>query len=100
MRLVWSPLALDRVEEIVEYIALNRPQAARDWVGGLFGTVHTLAMFPEKGRVVPEGGRADIRELICQRYRVIYTLDPTRGAILTVRHGRRILDLKEVQPEA
>lgn len=99
MRLVWSPLALDRVEEIFEYIALDRPQAARDWVGGLLDAVHTLVMFPEKGRVVPEVGRADIRELIYQRYRVIYKLEPKRVAVLTVRHGRRILDLKEVQTE-
>jgi plasmid stabilization system protein ParE len=90
---------LDRVEEIVNDIALDRPRAARDWVNGLFDTVHALTIFPEKGRVVPEVGRVDIRELIDQRHRVIYKLEPTRVAVLTVRHGRRILDLKDVPVE-
>jgi plasmid stabilization system protein ParE len=99
VKLVWSPLALDRVEHIVNFIALDRPRAAQHWVDGLFDTVHTLAQFPEKGRVVPELGRADIRELIYQGHRVIYRLEPTRIAILTVRHGRRNLDLDEVQIE-
>lgn len=99
MRVIWSPLALDRVEEIVDYIARDRPQAARDWVVGLFDTAGTLAMFPEKGRVVPEVGRAEIRELSYERYRVIYKVESTRVAVLTVRHGRRLLDLKDVQLE-
>ena len=97
MKLVWSPLALDRVEQIVNEIALDRPRAARNWVEGLFDVVHSLAQFPEKGRTVPEVGRADIRELIFQGHRVIYRVEPTRIAIVTVRHGRRNLDLKEVQ---
>jgi plasmid stabilization system protein ParE len=99
VRLVWSPLALDRVEEIVDCISLDRPQADRARVAGLFDTVRTLAMFPEKGRVVPKVGRQEIRELIHERYRGIYKAEPTRVAILTVRHGRRLLDLKDVQCE-
>lgn len=97
MRLVWSPLALDRVEQIAEYMALDRAQAGRDWVNGLFDRVNTLAEFPATGRVVPEAGRADIRELIYQKHRVIYRLEATRVAILTVRHGRQNLDLQEDQ---
>lgn len=95
MKLVWSPLALSRVEEIVEYIGRHRPGAARDWVAGLFENVSTLAMFPRKGRVVREVGRADIREIIYERHRVIYKLEATHVAVLTVRHGRRLLDLNE-----
>lgn len=97
MKLVWSPLALSRVEEIVEYIGHDRPGAARDWVAGLFEHVSTLATFPQKGRVVREVGRADIREIIYERHRVIYQIEATRVAVLTVRHGRRLLDLNEVQ---
>lgn len=96
MRVVWSPLALSRVEEIVEYIGRDRPGAAGDWVAGLFENVSTLAMFPKRGRLVREVGRADIREIIYERHRVIYKLEATRVAVLTVRHGRRLLDLTEV----
>lgn len=97
MKLVWSPLALSRVEQIAEYLGRDRPGATRDWVAGLFEHVSTLAMFPQKGRAVREVGRADIREVIYERHRVIYKLEATRVTVLTVRHGRRLLDQNEVR---
>ena len=39
MKLKWSPLALERVKEIAQYIALDKPSAAENWVDGLFETV-------------------------------------------------------------
>ncbi|MCH8533411.1 MAG: type II toxin-antitoxin system RelE/ParE family toxin [Saccharospirillum sp.] len=56
MRIVWSPLALERVEDIAQYIAEDKPGAAVEWVDGIFDTVERLADFPESGRVVPEVG--------------------------------------------
>jgi toxin ParE1/3/4 len=32
MKIVWSPLAIDRVSEIAEYIALDKPLAAANWI--------------------------------------------------------------------
>lgn len=58
MRIVWSPLALERVKDIAQYIAEDKPSAAVEWVDGIFDTVERLSDFPESGRVVPEvGGR-------------------------------------------
>lgn len=54
MRIVWSPLALGRVKDIAQYISEDNPQAAAQWVDGLFATVDRLSKFPESGRVVPE----------------------------------------------
>ena len=88
MRVVWAPIALDRVEEAARYIAQDRPQAAAKWIDGVFNSVRQLADFPESGRVVPEVGRPEIRELIYGRYRVIYRLEAKRISILTVRHQR------------
>jgi toxin ParE1/3/4 len=39
MKVVWSPLALQRVREHAEYIARDRPQAAEQWVDGIFAAV-------------------------------------------------------------
>ncbi len=89
MRVVWAPIALDRVEEAARYIAQDRPQAAAKWIDGLFGSVKKLASFPKSGRVVPEVGRPEIRELIYGQYRVIYRLEAKRISILTVRHQRQ-----------
>lgn len=96
MKVVWTPLAVDRASEITEHISLDNPTADSQWVEGLFKAVERLAKFPKQGRVVPEVGRSDIRELLYESYRVIYRVESKRVSILTVRHGRRLIDKKEI----
>jgi len=72
MRIVWSPLALERIGEIASYIAQDNPEAARLWVEDIFASVKNLSRFPESGRRVPEVRRKDLRELVMGNYRVIY----------------------------
>ena len=64
MRIIWSPLAVEQVEEIAEYIAYDKPMAAANWIQSIFETVENLSVLPESGRKVPELNRNDIRELI------------------------------------
>lgn len=89
MRIVWSPLALDRVEEIADYIARESASSARHWVDSIFTKVKRLRRFPKSGRAVPEIQRMSIRELIYGDYRIIYRIERARIAILTVRHGKQ-----------
>ena len=91
MRLIWSPLALERVGEIGEYIAQDRPQAAADVVEALFASVRRLERHPESGRHVPESERIDLREVIHGNFRVIYRVDADQLVVLTVRHARQEL---------
>ena len=91
MKLPWSPLAIDRVSEIAEYIARDNPAAAEGWIDTLFKKVEELKAFPESGRVVPETNNKGIRELIFGNYRIIYRIEERRLSILTVRHGKQIL---------
>ena len=49
MKIVWSPLAVDRVFEIAEYIALDKPSAAADWVDTVFESVKRLKNSHEVG---------------------------------------------------
>jgi hypothetical protein len=52
----------------------------------------------ESGRIVPEIGLAMYRELIYKRaYRVIYRVESTRVAILTVRNCAEEFDEAEVR---
>ena len=97
MRIVWAPLALDRVEEAVDYIARHRPAAAVRYAENLFARVELLAKSPTQGRVVPEIRRQNIREIQHQGYRVIYRVDDKKVVILTVRHSRRRLDHEELR---
>jgi plasmid stabilization system protein ParE len=96
MKVRWSPLALDRAAEAYAYIASDDPNAAERWLAGLLEAGGSLVDFPERGRAVPEIGRTEIREVFHGAYRVVYRVDPTEVVVLTVRHGRRLLDDREV----
>ena len=99
-RVAWLPLAVQRITQIAQHIARDRPRAATKWVDAVFAAVTPLAQFPESGRVVPEVGREEIREVFHGEYRIIYKVEARRVAILTVRHGRRRFRLEgEAAPE-
>ncbi len=54
MRISWSPLAVERLEDVYEYIAIDNNLAAQKMVGRIFKKVETLSTNPERGRKVPE----------------------------------------------
>ncbi len=96
MKIVWSPLALDRVTEIARYIAKDKPIAAENWVNTVFSKVESLESSPELGRLVPEINNDQFREIIYGNYRIVYRLEKKQISILTVRHGKQILPIDEI----
>ncbi len=96
MRIIWSPLAVERAAEIAEYISRDNPTAAEKWIDTVFSKVGQLKSFQESGRIVPEINSKDFRELIYGNYRVIYRLEKIQVSILTIRHGKQILPLDEI----
>ncbi len=96
MKILWQPLALQRVNETIDFIARDRPLAAEKWAAGIFDLVERLQQSPKRGRVVPEVGREQVRELLYRNHRIIYRLDPDSVSVLTVRYARRLLDLEEI----
>lgn len=98
MRIVWSPLALERVEDIAQYIAEDKPSAAVEWVDGIFDAVERLADFPESGRIVPEVGGRRIREVLFGTYRIIYSVREQID-VLTVRRSSQLLRMYEIGDE-
>ena len=97
MKLTWSPLAIERVSEIAEYIAQDKPAAAEKWVDKIFNLVERVSEFPESGRVVPEMNNKMFREIISGNYRIIYKHEKSKILILTVRHGKQILPVEEIK---
>lgn len=96
MKIIWSPLAIDRASEIAEYIALDKPSAANKWITTVFSKVEQLTSSPEIGRVVPEIGNKQFRELIYGNYRIIYRIEKKQVSILTIRHGKQLLPIDEI----
>lgn len=96
MKIVWSPLAIDRASEIGDYIAQDKPSAAEKWINTVFLKVKQLKSSPEIGRIVPEIRNNQFRELIYGNYRIIYRIEKNQISILTIRHGKQILPIKEI----
>jgi plasmid stabilization system protein ParE len=97
MRIIWSPLAVDRASEIADYIAQDKPSAAEKWIYPVFSKVEQLKSSPEIGRIVPEINDSQFRELIYGNYRIIYRIETKQISILTIRHGRQILPINEIK---
>ena len=91
--LTWTHQALEDLEAICLYIARDAPMMARVVADRVFRASAQLAEFPQLGRVVPEIGRPDIREVLVHNYRIIYRyrVEDSQVVVLTVHHGARIL---------
>ncbi len=97
MKIIWSPLAINRASEIADYIAQDKPSAAKRWINEVFTKVEQLKSFPQIGRVVPEISDSKFRELIYGNYRIIYRMEIKQISILTIRHGKQILPIDEIK---
>ena len=98
MRVEWSDLALDDLDEVARYIGRDSPFYAREFVERIFDTTDRLAIFPLSGRLVPESEDDQTREVIVQGYRVMYAIEDDRVLILAVMHGSRDLGNPSIQP--
>ena len=73
-RLEWTEPAVADLENIQDYIARDSAEYADAVIERLILSVDQLESFPESGRRVPESADPKIRELLVERYRIIYRL--------------------------
>ena len=97
MKLIWAPLAIEKVIQIAQYIALDNPSASIKWVENIFKRTEQIKFFHESGRIVPEVGRKNIREIIYGNYRIIYKIQKKETSILTIQHTKQILPIDEIK---
>jgi addiction module RelE/StbE family toxin len=96
MRLAWSREARENLVEIEEYIARDSLERAIRFIDALIDHAEAmLADNPRSGRVVPEIGTSNMRELICRGYRIVYRVKADIIEVLTVFEGHRLLRMNE-----
>ncbi|MDX8126543.1 type II toxin-antitoxin system RelE/ParE family toxin [Methylomonas sp. OY6] len=93
MKLRWTARATDDLAAIYAYIAQNNPQNARQWIDKLRIRARNAADSAMIGRMVPELGQADIREVFVDHYRIVYRIEADGISILTVFEGHQLLKL-------
>jgi toxin ParE1/3/4 len=96
MRIIWSPLSVDRMSEIAEYITQDNPRTAERWIDEIFAKVEQLKPFPEMDLIVPETNHRKVREPIYSHYRIVYRIEQEQISVLTIRHGKQILPSDDI----
>lgn len=89
--IIWSNPALDQLEEIAEYIALDKPEAASRLVREVFSTVDRLEQFPDSGHLPPELPNSIYRELHVKPCRIFCRPEGNTMIIVHVMREERQL---------
>ena len=88
---VWAEPALQELDAIAEYIALDNPAAAHQLVRTIFDATRRLESFPQSGRIPPELPNSVYRELVTPPCRIFYRVDGEQALILYVMREERQL---------
>jgi toxin ParE1/3/4 len=95
MNVVWTQTALEHLLAIYEHISRDSHRYALRMVDRITERSNQIARCPESGRIVPEFGSPEIRELIEEPYRVMYRIGDDRIEVIAVLHGAR-----SIRPES
>lgn len=93
VKIVWAEPALIDLDEIAEYIALDKPSATKKLVRDVFAKVKRLKKFPKSGKRPFELQNTDYREIIIGPCRIFYRYSNDNIFILYVMRGERELKL-------
>lgn len=88
---VWTEPALQELDAIAEYIALDNPAAANHLVKKVFDKTDRLEGIPQSGRTPPELPNSVYREVLVPPCRIFYRQDETLALILYVMREERQL---------
>ena len=90
-QIIWTEPALIDLNEIAEYIALDKVTAANRLVQNVFSNIQRLEEFPKSGRKLPELKESRYREVIVNPCRIFYRIDHDKIYILYVMRSERKL---------
>jgi len=76
------------------YADQQAPEVGERLLREIVAAAERLADYPESGRVVPEFGDPQLREIIHPPFRIVYRLDLERARVVRVWRGERLLELE------
>lgn len=89
--IVWTEPALNDLDAIADYIALENPAAASELVLRVFEHIEQLAAHPESGSRPAELKKSRYRQIVEPPCRVFYRHDGNRVFVLYVMRSERLL---------
>jgi plasmid stabilization system protein ParE len=93
-KIEFAESALNDFDDIcIWYADQQVPEVGKRLVGEVVTQVERLAEFPESGRIVPEFGMTNLREIIYPPFRIVYRVEDKRVCIIRVWRSERLLKL-------
>ena len=96
-RVIWAEPALQDLDQIADYIALDKPDAARKLVRTVFEKIELLEQFPDMCPVPHDLPDSRYRHLIVGPLRVFYRIDVDVVFVVYVMRSERDLRLVDIQ---
>ena len=92
--ITFAASAVNDLDDISSWYADQQVPAVGDkLLREIVPQVERLGAFPESGRIVPEFGIANLREIICSPFRIIYRLDESKVRVVRVWRSERLLKM-------
>ena len=88
---IWADPALQDLDAIADYIALDKPDAVRGLVQEVFALVDRRRKFPKMGSVPAEIPDLPYRQLVIPPCRVFYRIGRGRVYIVHAMRGEQLL---------
>ncbi len=92
----WSNQAKRDLRRIFDYIAQDSPHYAKKVTQEIAAKTGILEQLPRIGRVVPEVGDDNVRELSIYTYRIFYETRDNNVEVLAVIHKRRMIKTEDI----
>jgi toxin ParE1/3/4 len=91
LKTIWTRAALRDLESAAGFIARDSKRYASTFVREAIAASRSLYTLAQRGRVVPEFGSEEMRELFVCNYRLIYKIRSGTLHIVAFIHGSRDL---------
>jgi plasmid stabilization system protein ParE len=93
---IWTEPALDQLNAILEFIALDSPDAALAVGRRAFAATDRLALFPKMGRPIPEFPHKSHRQVWVKPCWLYYRTEKSRALVLHVRRAEKLFRVEEL----
>lgn len=90
-KIIWADPAIQDLDAIADYIALEKPVAAHQLVQQVFAAVRMLQKFPQMGGLPTELRGLPYRQLIVSPCRIFYRIEKRVVYIVHILRGEQLV---------
>jgi len=95
-QIIWTEPALEDLDAIAVYIALDKPGAAKKLVRTVMGRVDQLALFPQSGGKPRDLAGTPYRQMVVPPLRLFYRQSGENVVIIHVMRSEQQFRLRDV----